>query len=521
MRKRLLTLASVIALSATALNCANLSGAEISGVGGGGADSGAGSGPEGGAFGAGGGGSLAENGDQATGGGPNDSVSAGTGVGGAGGGPPLGANACGGEEVLADLSLAITMPTSRAMSSASQARAIQSAQKKAPDPTSIRVSEFLSYYRIDFGAKKGTLNVVPALVPGPLPTQYTLQVGVQSPAPESPRRPMSITVVLDTSSSMAGASMSRAQSALAAITASVQLDDAFNLVTTNPNGPKIQRVAAADGDPSILTAVAEIGVDGGDDLGNAVTDAYGLAAMSYKAGGINRVVVITDGGALPTTLDLDLISTKANDDGINLVGVGVGPELGYKDTLLGAATAAGRGANLFIDSAAEADLMLHQRFDEVIDVAATDVLLTVTAPGQYELEEKSEGFVSSTDQLAFGDLGPGRSMVFRQMLHACNAAAVHPTDVIKIGVRWNALDGSVQNIDLAPTVAELLAASPFEVQKASAIVAYAEALKSLNTSRLNAAYLLVKQASFDSQGLDPDLPGIKATIEQNPLFTAQ
>src|SRR5436190_24391453 len=98
---------------------------------------------------------------------------------------------------------------------------------KAPDPALIRTYEFLNYYNVGYPpAAPGTLSVIPHLLKNAdVPLEYTLQIGVQAPPPESPRRAMTITLVVDTSQSMAGQGITNARAVVRNIAAMLLPND--------------------------------------------------------------------------------------------------------------------------------------------------------------------------------------------------------------------------------------------------------------------------------------------------------
>ena len=80
-------------------------------------------------------------------------------------------------------------------------------------------------------------------------------------------------------------------------------------------------------DPLVLAEIDELFADGGTDLHNGLVQGYMLADAAFEPGRINRMVLVSDGGANVGITDVDLIAGYAasnGEDGIYMVGVGVG-----------------------------------------------------------------------------------------------------------------------------------------------------------------------------------------------------
>src|SRR6185436_11238681 len=99
-------------------------------------------------------------------------------------------------------------------------------------PSSIRTYEFLNYYHIDYPAPPaGMLQIFPQGDNGAAAGELNLQIAVRSFDAIKPRRPMTLTFVLDTSGSMGGPAIERERAAVKAIAASLASGDIVCMVT--------------------------------------------------------------------------------------------------------------------------------------------------------------------------------------------------------------------------------------------------------------------------------------------------
>jgi Ca-activated chloride channel homolog len=220
--------------------------------------------------------------------------------------------------------------------------------------------------------------------------------------------------------------------------------------------------------------------------------------------------------------DVELIAEHADDeegqDGIYLAGIGVGD--GINDTLMNAVTDAGRGAYVYLDSIAEADRMLGQRYLQVVDLAARSVRLEITLP-HYLVLEKFLGEVASTDasKVRPQHLGPNDAMLFFQVLRACDPSLLHGDDRIRMRATWETPFARVAREVVVDTTLNALAGRDEDLTKAAAVAGYAEALITAATgspdearTALSAALAYVRAAK--DAGNDPDLLEIAALLER-------
>lgn len=358
----------------------------------------------------------------------------------------------------------------------------------APPPALIRPYEFLNYYRIRYDPlpSDGLLDVHVSYAPADDVDKYRLQVGVQSFPVKRPK--MSLTFVVDTSSSLIGPGIERERAAIKAIAGKLSSGDRVSFVVWANEDAVLLEDHEIEGpnDPELVAAAAGLAPGGGSDLHSGLTHGYALAEQTAQSDRLSRVVLISDGGANIGVVDRTLIAEKAkkgDDQGIYLVGIGVGPAQGYSDALMNTVTDEGRGAYVYIDSVAEADAVLGGRFDEVMDIAARAVEVKLTLPSYFGIESTSAEQVSSNkDAVKPQHLAPGDSMVFYQVLGLAPGTNICGDDEVTVEVEWQApalhpaVAGKVKNAK--SLTIENIEGETWQMRKAGAVVAYANALLS-------------------------------------------
>ncbi|XXU21727.1 VWA domain-containing protein [Sorangium sp. So ce861] len=393
----------------------------------------------------------------------------------------------------------------------------------APEPWQVRTYEFLNYYRIDYAAPdEGELRVEPQIEPGEEAGTYTLQIGVRAFDPPAPRRPVAVTFVLDTSGSMEGEPMDRERATVRAVAASLSEGDVVNMVTWNTTNSVILsgHVVSGPDDPALLEAADALSASGGTDLENGLRVGYQLAQEHYEEGRINRVILVSDGGANVGVTSADLIARHAEDadkEAIYLVGVGTGPAVGYNDRLMDVVTDKGRGAYVYLDDVEEAFHMFRDRFDEVLEVAARGVQVELTLPWYFKMEKfYGEEYSTDPQEVEPQHLAPGDAMIFNQLVRGCDPGVISDADAVTVRARWQTpLTHEPKEASHEATLAELVAGSKEQLVKGKAIVAYAEALKSSSPEALHAARDQVLAAN---PGGDPELDEIAELIALHPLY---
>jgi Ca-activated chloride channel family protein len=387
----------------------------------------------------------------------------------------------------------------------------------------IRTYEFLNYYTIAYPpAPLGQVAIYPQMKAGADPGTFDLQIGVRSFDAVTPRRPMTITFVLDTSGSMGGQGIERERAVVKAIAQSLAEGDIVNAVTWNTANAVVLagHVVTGPNDATVVAMANALEAGGGTDLHGGLEAGYALATQHYGELRLNRVVLISDGGANVGITDENLIAQHSEDadkEGIYLVGVGAASG-GYNDLLMDVVTDEGRGAYVYIDSAAEAQRMFVDRFDEVMEVAARGVQIELTLPWYFQMHEfYGEEYSENPDEVKPQHLAPSDAMIFNQVLKACDPAVVVGTDPITVVANWETpLTYQVQSTSWTTTVDELLGGPTAQLDKGSAIVAYAEALKTGNKDDLDAALTEVQAAN--PNGTDVELDEIASLIQAHPGF---
>ncbi len=338
-----------------------------------------------------------------------------------------------------------------------------------------RLYEFLNYYSFDFGPGS-EVRLVPQLrrtEEGAL----SLLVAVVAPdKANTARRPLNLTFSLDLSGSMGDYGIAGLQSAVRAIVGELQSGDMVSMVewSTSQTVLVSSRTVSGPNDPTLLGVVAGLSPGGGTDLDGGLARAYALAWQNWSATSLNRVILISDGGANVGVTSAELIAQHAEDgqsDGVYLGAIGAGS---IQESLMDTITDLGKGAYMYIDSDAEAARLLGgDRFLAAVDLAARDVQLALTLPEGVVIDHFSgEEISANPDEVRPQHLAPNDSMLYHFDLVDCTEEA--SGRLVGLEVTWlEPFTGEQRSTSMTVDWDALLAGPSDAVLKADAIVRYA------------------------------------------------
>ena len=362
-------------------------------------------------------------------------------------------------------------------------------QQRYVHPDLVRTYEFLNYYSFDYTPPvEQPIAVVPQLRALDGEGTYSLQVAVRSQdrtLPELP--PFNFTFLLDTSGSMAGASLELSRALILGIAGRLRPDDRISLVTCNRQTEVIFSAQPVDRLPQgkLVEILESIRADDVTDLEAGIVKAYEIASRNYDYRYLNRVVLISDGGANAGQLAVSTIAEHAEDSdkqGIYLAGIGVGE--GFNDQLMNAVTDKGRGAYLFADDETEVQRILEEDvFISAFDLAVKDVRLKMVMPPGWEMEEfHGEQVSARAEDIVPQYLSPNDQMIYHLTVSTTRPLPEAREQHFEFEVEYSPIGGRRDRLTVRPTVAEMLGVEGVEqvqILKGDAIVAYAEMLKTI------------------------------------------
>ena len=253
-----------------------------------------------------------------------------------------------------------------------------------PDPATVRSEEFINAFNYRDPDPPPGVPIAFAWERARYPFAHNrelLRLALKTAARgREPGRPLNLVLLLDNSGSMERADRVRIiQECLLVLAAQLKPQDRLSVIT-------FARTARLwiDGRPGPeaareLEKVGQLTPQGGTNLEDAMDLAYQTALRHYLAGGVNRVVLLTDGAANLGNVDPEALKQKVEThrkQGVALDCFGIGWE-GYNDDLLEVLSRHGDGRYGFVNTPEEAASEFAGQLAGALQVAASDVKVQV------------------------------------------------------------------------------------------------------------------------------------------------
>jgi Ca-activated chloride channel family protein len=265
-------------------------------------------------------------------------------------------------------------------------------------------------------------------------------------------------------------------------------------------------------DPELLAAIDGIETGGSTNLAAGLERGYELLESNFRDDLVNRLILMSDGGANTGLTDEELIGAEAGDEdegGIYLVGVGVGFPGTYHPEFLDTVTDLGKGASVFVPDTPEADKMFGERFASTIGVAARDVQIRLDLPPGFFLKRTSaEEVATDPDEVRPQHIAPDDAMVLHQTVSSA-CPDPDPELPFTVAVTWlDPVTFEPHEATATATLGELLAQDHSLLRKGAAIVAYVDALAASQVGEDQTIEALGVVEAATALGDDPELDEI-------------
>ena len=253
-------------------------------------------------------------------------------------------------------------------------------QGTLPPPGAIRLEELVNYFHYDYPApaEEHPLSVTTECSACPWqPEHQLLRVGVSAKEIEfESRRSSNIVFLLDVSGSMLRPNkLPLVKQALKLLIEKLNPEDRVAIVVyAGSSGLVLDSTRIAEAS-EILEAVENLQAGGSTNGGQGIQLAYRVAQDHFSDGGINRVVLCTDGdfnvGVSDRSSLVELIESKAKS-GVYLTVLGFG-DGNLKDSTMETLADKGNGNYAYIDSVLEARKVLVEEVGGTLVTVAKDV----------------------------------------------------------------------------------------------------------------------------------------------------
>jgi Ca-activated chloride channel family protein len=253
-----------------------------------------------------------------------------------------------------------------------------------PPGEAVRVEEIVNYFRFGYAAPRDGRPIALTTEIGDCPwapSHRLVLVGARAATP--PTREITgrnIVLLVDVSGSMAGPErLPLIKTALGLFVDTLRPDDSLAIVTyAGTSGVALPPTPARHRD-AIQRAIATLNAGGSTNGGQGLVLAYQIARQAFIRGGVNRVILATDGDfnvGLTSQGDLLDLIQRERESGVFLSVLGVGTG-NLKDATMEMLADRGNGHYAYLDSLQEARRVLIREGEANLEVVAKDVKFQV------------------------------------------------------------------------------------------------------------------------------------------------
>ncbi|MGN7736033.1 VWA domain-containing protein [Hyphomicrobiales bacterium] len=410
-----------------------------------------------------------------------------------------------------------------------------------PERDAVRVEEMVNYFPYDWPRPetaaepfKATVTVTPTPWNGGTRLMHVAIKGYDVVPAQAPKA--NLVFLIDVSGSMDEPDkLPLLKSAFRLLVERLKPEDTVSIVTYAGNAGTVLEPTAVKDKAKILAAIDTLQPGGSTAGAEGIDAAYALAEKAFVKGGVNRVMLATDGDfnvGPSSDEDLKRLIEDKRKSGIFLSVLGFGRG-NYNDALMQTIAQNGNGTAAYIDTLAEAQKTLVEEAGSSLFPIAKDVKLQVefnpAAIAEYRLigyetrALKREDF--NNDKVDAGDIGSGHSVtaiyevtptgspaVLNDDLRYAEAqkpaaeASPHGGELAFLKIRYKKPDGDKSELITTPVTeanaVPALAEAPNDVRFSVAVAAFGQKLAGV-TALADYSYDSVIDLATAAKGADP------------------
>ena len=295
-----------------------------------------------------------------------------------------------------------------------------------PVRDSVRVEEFINYFAYDYPTptnRSRPFNVVTELGPNPWNADTRLlHIGIKGyEVPKSQIPATSLVFLVDVSGSMRSADkLGLLKTSLTMLTKQLRSQDRISIVVYAGASGVVLEPVAGNRKGEIIAALESLSAGGSTNGGAGIRLAYAMAEQAFVEGGINRVLLATDGDFNVGTTNFEALKNLVEEKrktGISLTTLGFGSG-NYNDHLMEQLADAGNGNYAYIDTLNEARKVLVEQMSATLQTIAKDVKIQIEFNPDVVAEYRLIGYENrilaredfNNDQIDAGEIGAGHTV---------------------------------------------------------------------------------------------------------------
>jgi Ca-activated chloride channel family protein len=296
---------------------------------------------------------------------------------------------------------------------------------RLPPADAVRIEELINYFKFDYPAPRNgaPVSVTTELGPAPWNPRHKLAlVGLRAvPIKQEKVAPRNLTFLLDVSGSMAPENrLPLVKKAMQMLVETLREEDRVGIVVYAGNSGVALTPTHGDRKDVIKRAIHELNAGGSTNGAAGIQLAYNMATDNFIKGGINRVILATDGdfnvGVTSQTELVRLIEEK-RERGIFLSVLGVGDN-NLKDSTMEKLADKGNGNYNYLDSLQEARRVLIAEAGATLVTVAKDVKVQIEFNPRFVSAYRLIGYENrllrkedfNNDRKDAGEMGAGHTV---------------------------------------------------------------------------------------------------------------
>ncbi len=364
-----------------------------------------------------------------------------------------------------------------------------------PPSASVRAEEYINYFDYSYEppAADSTEAVAIHLEAAPSfdDNVWLLRVGLKArELPVLERGPANLVFLIDVSGSMASENkLPLVKRSLELLLQELRPDDTVGIVTYAGTSEVALEPTPVSERETIATTIANLVASGSTHGSEGIVTAYAMAEEHFREGGINRVVLCSDGDfnvGLTDEALIEMIETM-RDRGITLTVLGFGFG-NFNDQDMEALADHGNGNYAYIDSEEEARRLMVERLLSTLSLVAKDAKVQLAFDPAAVLRYRLVGYVNRAvadpgyvdDEVDGGEMGSGHEVTALLELQLQEGATAESV-LVDAGVRYQPPEGGTSTeVKRLLTVGEIrsdLGEATDDTRFATAVARFARILK--------------------------------------------
>ncbi len=408
-----------------------------------------------------------------------------------------------------------------------------------PPPDAVRVEEVVNYFPSDWDIKDK--QSIPASKPIPFAMRYEL-----APAPWNEQRTLlkvdilakdrkseelpasNLVFLIDISGSMiSDERLPLIQSSLKLLVKELREQDNIAIVTYAGDSRIALPSISGSHKAEINAAIDSLDAEGSTNGGAGLEMAYQQAAKGFIKGGINRILLATDGDfnvGIDDPKSIESMVKKQRESGVTLSTLGVG-DSNYNEAMMVRIADVGNGNYSYIDTLSEAQKVLNSEMRQTLITVAKDVKAQIEFNPAWVTEYRQIGYEKrqlraedfNNDNVDAGDIGAGKhiTLLFELTLKGQKASidklryapdnksakSDKTKELAWLKIRWKSPQGKESQLVEFPLAFSIKAPSE-DMRFRAAVAAYGQKLRGSEYLN-NTSWQQIKQWAQKAKGEDP------------------